>query len=593
MTSSGQGNGVLPIVVELGLTAIAFTVSLGWPSFGSSFFTRIEPSFKSLARKPGWAVAIVGMAGLLFRLAILPVCPIPNPSVPDDFSFLLSADTFSHGRLVNQTPAMWTHFESIHITMQPTYMSIYFPAQGLVLAAGKVLLGNPWYGLLITNALMCAAICWMLQAWLPPTWAFLGGALAVMHLGLFSYWINTYHAGAIAALGGALVLGSMPRLMKSASVLHGVLMVIGIVILALSRPFEGLLLCLPVLLALGRWMVSPRNRTAPGLIMRRAAFPVVLFIGAVAWLGYYDYRAFGSPLTLPYTVGRATYATAPYFIWQKPRPEPAYRHAVMRDYYRDTESKISQESRSPSGYLYMKLRLAYLAVFFFTGAALVPPLFMVRHVFMDRRIRFLVLCVLVLMGGMAVEIFLLPHYLAPFTAAFYAIGLQAMRHLRLWRFEGKPTGLALVRFMVTICVVMTGLRLFAGPLHLALPEYPPAAWNFTWYGPDHFGTERVHVEKSLSQLPGNHLAIVRYSSIHNPWNEWVYNSAEIDTSKIIWAREMDVADNLELTRYYRDRKVWLVEPDVTPARITEYPKGDKTAGDRRFQELPNGVGSRP
>jgi hypothetical protein len=529
------------------------------------------------------AVAAVGLADLLLRLAILPMCPIPNPSVPDDFSYLLSADTFSHGRLTNQTPAMWTHFESIHITMQPTYMSIYFPAQGLVLAAGKVLLGHPWYGLLITNALMCGAICWMLQAWLPPAWALLGGALAVLHLGLFSYWINSYHAGAITALGGALILGSMPRLMKSASVRHGVLMIIGMAIVALSRPFEGLLLCLPVLLALVRWTFSSSNPTRNGVIMRRAVLPVTLMIGAVAWLGYYDYRAFGSPFTLPYTVGRATYATAPYFVWQKGRPEPAYRHPVMRSYYRNTELGIAEESRSLSGYLYMKFILAFGSILFFAGVALLPPLIMLRRILTDKRIRFLVLCVLVLIAGMALQIFLLPHYLAPFTGAFYAIGLQAMRHLKQWRFEGKPTGLALVRSMVTICVVMTGLRLFAGPLHLALPEYPAAAWNFTWYGPDHFGTERVRVEEGLRQLPGNQLAIVRYSSLHNPFNEWVYNSADIDSSKIIWAREMDLANNLELTRYYRDRKVWLVEPDVTPARVTKYPASGQKAGDPDFQ----------
>jgi hypothetical protein len=90
----------------------------------------------------------------------LPFC-LPHPSVfrripagcrlfPDDFSFLLAADTFAHGRLANPTPAMWTHFESIHITMQPTYMSMYFPAQGLLLAAGKVLFGNPWFGILLS-----------------------------------------------------------------------------------------------------------------------------------------------------------------------------------------------------------------------------------------------------------------------------------------------------------------------------------------------------------------------------------------------------------------------------------------------------------
>src|SRR6202021_2943196 len=127
----------------------------------------------------------------------------PHPFYPDDFSFLFAADTFAHGRLTNPTPAMWTHFETMHITMHPTYASMFFPAQGLVLAAGKVFFGHPWFGELCVMAMMCAAICWMLQAWLPPTWALLGGALAILRLGLFSYWIATYSgAGSLPALGG-------------------------------------------------------------------------------------------------------------------------------------------------------------------------------------------------------------------------------------------------------------------------------------------------------------------------------------------------------------------------------------------------------
>src|SRR5258708_7157769 len=226
--SSAPKDGPSLILIEGGLTAIAFAVAFCLPRLGSAWFSRVERAFGRLARRKNLSVAVVGSAALLLRLAILPLCPIPQPFVHDDFSFLLAANTFASGRLANPTPPMWTHFESFHITMQPTYMSMYFPAQGLVLAAGKVLAGHPWFGLLVVTALMCSAICWMLQAWLPPTWALLGGILVVLRIGLFSYWIDTYSGGgSIAALGGALVLGALPRFMKKARFRDALLLAAG------------------------------------------------------------------------------------------------------------------------------------------------------------------------------------------------------------------------------------------------------------------------------------------------------------------------------------------------------------------------------
>src|SRR4030081_1468381 len=260
------------IMIEGGLTAIAFAVACCWPRLGSAFFRRVERALGRLARKKSLSVAVVGFAALLLRLAILPLCPIPQPFVHDDFSFLLAADTFASGRLTNPTPAMWTHFESFHITMKPTYMSMYFPAQGLVLAAGKVLMGHPWFGLLVITALMCSAICWMLQAWLPPGWALLGGILAILRLGLFSYWINTYAgAGSIAALGGALVLGALPRFMKGVRLRDGFLLATGVILLGTCRLYEGMLLCLPVAFVLARWIFFGKNRPAAAVLLRRTA----------------------------------------------------------------------------------------------------------------------------------------------------------------------------------------------------------------------------------------------------------------------------------------------------------------------------------
>jgi len=573
LSSASRTNPKL-LILEFGLTAIATATAFAWPQLCASVFRQVEAAFGRLARRKGLASISVGLSAILVRLAILPWFPVPLPFVPDDFSFLLASDTFAHGRLANPTPAMWIHFESIHITMKPTYMSMYFPGQGLLLAAGQAFLGHPWVALLIADGLFCAALCWMLQAWLPANWAMLGGWIAVIRLGLFSDWINTYHtAGSLAALGGALILGGLPRLIKTARFRYGLLMGIGVVLVEYTRPYEGLFLCIPAAVVIVHWAMKGKNRPSAMVLMRRAALPMAIVAAGGAWMGYYDLKAFGKVTTLPYTVDRAQYAIAPYYVWQSPRPEPHYRYEVIRSFYQKEKGEMGFYSQIHSirGFIPYTLEKAAFTMLFYAGLLLLPPLIMVHYVFLDRRIRFLLICVLFLVAGLLIEIYLLPHYVAPFVSVFYAIGLQMMRHLRLWKPEGRQMGLAMVRWTVALCVILGGLRLFADPLHMTPPEWPPSNWNFVWFGPGHFGVERAQIESRLEQLPGPQLVIVRYEPDHNPLDEWVYNAANIDDSKVIWAREMDAADNLELLRYYRGRRVWLVEPDATPVRITPYP----------------------
>ena len=108
------------MAVEGALTVIGIALAFCWPRFGSTQFSRIEHTFGRLARQRGLAVVAVGASALLLRLSLLPLCPIPHPFILDAFSYLLAGDTFASGRLTNPTPAMWTHFETFQISMNPT-----------------------------------------------------------------------------------------------------------------------------------------------------------------------------------------------------------------------------------------------------------------------------------------------------------------------------------------------------------------------------------------------------------------------------------------------------------------------------------------
>src|SRR5438094_6551187 len=154
------------LLLEIGLVLLSLLIAFIYPSFGSRWFEKLEPRFFRLSRRKNISVAIIGATALALRAAILPVLPIPKPAVHDEFSYLLMADTFAQGRLANPTHPMWIHFETFHVNMVPTYVSKYYPAQGIFLAIGQVVFGHAFWGVLLSSALMCAAICWMLQGWM-------------------------------------------------------------------------------------------------------------------------------------------------------------------------------------------------------------------------------------------------------------------------------------------------------------------------------------------------------------------------------------------------------------------------------------------
>jgi hypothetical protein len=482
----------------------------------------------------------VGALVLIVRAALLPVWPIPKPLIYDEFSYLLQADTFAHGRLSTAPHPLWQFFESTYILQQPTYASRFPPAQAFALAAGQVLFGHPWFGVWLSAGLLAAVLCWALQGWLPPGWALLGAFMG-LDLCLFSYWMNSYWGGTVTALGGALVTGAWVRITRARQWRYAWLFGVGAVIVVLARPFEGLLLVVPALMALA-WA----TRAA------RVWLPIILMgVTGALWFAYDNCRVTGHPLRLPYQQYYQQYERVPPF-WFLPLSTTS---RTMRPFDLESRNRETYE-RARSWRLFVDRPLDWLNLLrYYYGNLiwLLPMMACVPFLWRAKRTRFAAILVTVAGMGSLVEVWWYPHYAAPFLAALFVPATQALRYLAQWRCKGRETGRFLVNalpaaaFLILVASRAEAVVFHRTPDQLQASNAPVA--------------RKAEIEQHLTQKPpGQHVIFVSYVGLPSPHEEWIYNPANIDAAPVVWALDLGERENEKLRRYYAGRGFWRFTP---------------------------------
>src|SRR5262245_61639555 len=500
-------------------------------------------------------IAAVAIFPIVFRLALLQWVPVPVPSEHDEYAHLLLADTLRSGRLSNPTHPFWVHFETVYVLQQPRYASSYPPGQGAVLAVAQWLTGQPWYGVLLSAGLMCGAICWALQGMVGPTWAFIGGLVAIIQFtvlssrsGPVSYWIDSYWGGAVAAFGGAVLFGALIRLFHKVRVHYSLLISAGWSTIFFTRPYEAMVLGLALACVLSVWLLRSSSTSRAKKLWQVLAPMAAVLAVSLSFALYYNYKVTGDPWLHPYELSKKIYGVPQAFVWQNPVPKPSFQYKSLEDMY---DYQLAEYLNAWS--LNRVAHRLYNAWGFYFGPLFSIPLLALPWTRITRQAWLLISFTLIGVLGSALYFYYIPHYSAPYAVNAVLVVILGMRALAGWWWRDKPLGACLLVALFTALVVPTFGTIGRFLLDGGMPTR---------------ASDRPYVEAQLERTSGRHIVFVHYGAQHKPRNEWVYNSAEIDSSPIVWAREWTPESNEALMRYFSDRFVWTVDADDTGKRPT-------------------------
>ncbi len=511
-----------------------------------------------------WRLSVLGVGVGAFLIAAIVGQLAPFvPRVHDEFSYLLAADTLLNGRLANPAPEVWQPFQSFHILVEPAYASKYPIGISAFVALGWALFGTPIAGCWLAAGVCAASIAWMLGGVVSRRWAVFGGLLVACHPAMQVAWSQTLMSGWLTACGSSLLAGGVFRLRRGFRMDAATACGMGVCLLALTRPFEGLvatLISAAILWQLWFGLAWQTKLTIAFKSIPVAGVPISL---GLLLIGMQNLAITGNPSNMPYQVHERQYGVAPLFVFgsqQVPSSESnGDLPAAIRDYHYGWSLESYKSRAGFAGWVVGIGQAVWTMWSFWVAIALVPLLtcaFWSRY----RLPRILAIAVVVQVLFSATVCWIFPHYLSPILPWIVVLAVIGLRRVfRVFVRSGIGSRSQPQRFVMAILAVQSCLLVINA---IQLGTEPNRRW----------AKRRATIESNLQSQDGLHLVLVRYGDLHNVHQEWVYNRADLGSAKVLWARgEREDWNTLLKRAYGHNHTIWSLDADLDdaePKRIT-------------------------
>ena len=504
---------------------------------------RLKRVLVACGKHPVRFIAVSGVATFLLNASISCFAFWPIPSVHDEFAYVLTGDTFASGRLTNATHPFADHFASWHVIQMPSYQAKYPPAQGAALAFGQRCFGHQLVGVWLSLSLAIVAAVWAMFQWLPCRWAAYASLLIVFNPHVHLRWGQSYWGGAIALGGGALLVGALGRLRTHRDLTTGVTAGVGLAILAASRPFEGLLMAIPICLYAGWVVVSRWDRSA----LTVGLTGIVAVLAGGLSLAQYNSAVTGQWTKFPYRVwseqqGAAldraiTPSVIPLMHVSTDSPKMSPPSKFGSADWRVAEVARMMSERGADAFNFNRNKLYQLNEFYLQTILRLPLLALPCIVWNRWRMVLVAAIVIVLAGSCTHLSAGHPHYIAGIAVALILIVTLGLRRMEAMRVQYQRVGAGLSTLILVGWLMMSTLTFAADVIER--PREPRLKW----------AQARAAIAAHCGNGEAQHVLFVKYLPEHSIHQEWVYNGANIDRQSVIWANDLGETRNRELIRY--------------------------------------------